>query len=121
MWFENSFVVMDDCKTVIGVDAKSKQFLIIEDLTYEVISSVIWIKKEIVELNTILYMPDFDTLLVGSDKKDLVQIQEDSRGSWKVTKDFGDLGIFEIYSSAHIGNLVVLGGNCDCISGFYTN
>ena len=114
-WFENSFVVLNDCKTIIGIDAESgnQLTLIMEDLWDNNSSAVIGQHNG--RINTILYLAGLNVLLVGDDNNQLVQYQQGSRGGWIVRRNYKDLGIDWIWSSTSIGNLAVLGGENGCV------
>ena len=111
--FENSFVVLDDSKTIIGVDAKSRTILMEENLWDGKYSKVIGQHGK--RINTILHLAGLNALLVGDDNNQLVQYQQGLREGWVVSRDYKDLGIGKVLSSTCIGNLAVLGGNNGCV------
>ena len=75
---ENNFVVLNDSKTIIGINTESKTTLIMEDLWDRNSSAVIGQHRSII--STILHLASLNALLVGDCNNQLVQYQQGWRG-----------------------------------------
>ena len=114
-WVENSFLVMPDQKTIIGVKYNNyKNILIIEEMKSKNKSSsfpkIFGVHNNII--NTILYNKDLNVLIVGDKNKRVVQYSLNSQNicNPKMIKDYGDIGVGPVIASAQYGHLVAFGG-----------
>ena len=113
--YETSFQVLPNQNTVIGVDNQNRKRLLMED-----ISNVnphylpVTIGFLMNEINTILVNKQHSVLLVGDSGGKVVQYKFNLQSKvWTLQKNFGDLGIGMITSSARLDKLAVFGGdNC---------
>lgn len=105
---ETSFVVFNNGKTIIGINQENRRSLIMENIKsgeYKKFGE----RKKIIQ--SLLYHETSKTLFVGgNDKKVLQYSQNEQTGQWEKIKDFGDIGISIILSSANIGDLGIFGG-----------
>ena len=102
---ENSFIVLDG-KRVVGRD-ESKKKLVLEDITRNKPSLI---AEHGDYIQTLLYDPKTETLLVGDSTKHVIQYEREESGSFTLLKDFGDVGVGLVTASAKIGGFGVFGG-----------
>ena len=62
------------------------------------------------ELNTLLYDPETETLLVGDDTGHVIQYKREESGGFTFLKDFGDVGVGYVTASTKMGGFGVFGG-----------
>ena len=112
--YESSFQVLADEKTIIGPIYKyrSRQ-LALEDVTKtKQKDSLVIFGKHQKAITTISICEDFGYALVGDKSGSAVQYDlGEGRSKFKVLRDYANLGIGELLSSASKGHLVVFGGN----------
>ena len=106
--FENNFLVLPDVKTVIGPDGSDWKRLMMEDITTHQISHIGTQKGIIWNL---LFHEKTKSLLVGDNNGHVIQYQKcENSNSFTKVKDYGDVGIGPVLSSAQIGDFVIFGG-----------
>ncbi|MEL6803322.1 MAG: hypothetical protein AAFO91_05970 [Bacteroidota bacterium] len=118
MYYENSFLVLPDQRTVIGVDALDKRKLLMEDMTRQ---SPEVIGKFKYPIASVLYDQDTDSLFAADRSGHLTQYRKTATPrlfglfkdavSFAVSKDLGNLGIGETFSCARAFDLAVFGGS----------
>lgn len=104
--YETGFTVLPDQKHVIGVDASNGKNLVMEDLQSK---SPTQIATHADFIRTVVYNQVTDSLLAGDRKGHVVQYQK-TGDSFGLLRDFGDVGVGQVYCSSQVGDLVVFGG-----------
>ena len=103
---ENNFLVLPDGKTIVGCDGSDKKKLVVEDITLQN-------PREIAThsgfIKTLLFDSATQSLLVG-DQSGHVKQYEKQKGSFTLLKDYGDVGVGSVLSSAQVGRFAVFGG-----------
>lgn len=112
VFYENSFVVLPDQKTIIGVEfAGHRNTVIMEDITHRRAHSVTSIGTHGHYIYTMAYVPESRTLLVGDHVGNVYQLSKRPKAcGWKLDKSYNNLGIGLVYSSVRLGHLVIFGG-----------
>lgn len=106
--FENNFIFLPDGKTIVGPDASESQNLMKEDIS---INNPTLIAEYWDTINTILYDPKTKNLFLVDDTKHVVQYKkEDKSDTFTFFKDYGDLNIGCVISSAKVGDFAIFGG-----------
>ena len=110
--FENQFVVLDDAKHVIGVDASDGNYLILENVENRKADK--FRRSDFCfgnDINTLLY-DEHTGFIYSADTNDrLYQYKVDKAGKCcERVKDYGELGIGLISSSHRFEHLVFFGG-----------
>lgn len=109
--YENSFLVLPDETTVVGVDANNPSTLISEDIT---VNDPITFAYHDCNIYTVLYENITNTLFVGDENSDIVQyFISDQDNEFKLLKEYKGLEIGRVTSSAQFGNFVAFGGTND--------
>ena len=107
--YENSFVLSDDGRHVIGPDASDARRILVEDLST---GASFGFGENQNTIYTLFFDQDSRTLLAGDDDGHLVEYDLDlQKGQGRTTKKHGDLGIGFIYSSFGSVGLVFFGGS----------
>ena len=105
--YENSFLVLPDGKTIVGVDGSDLKKLMIEDITRGNPSQIgthdDWI--QIVLFNSLT-----QSLLVWDFDGHVKQYKK-VKGSFTMVKDYGNVGVGEVLSSTIVGRFAIFGGN----------
>ena len=114
-WFENNFAITSNGQHVIGANSQEFKSVIIEEITHDHSTSRTVFGNHKGTITTVLPFEDLDTLLVGDWNNNVVQYQRESSGSWKVSKDYEDIGISDINASSRVGNMAVFGGDDYCL------
>jgi hypothetical protein len=119
---QNSFIVLSDEKTFIAFKAdlkNEKANLIMEDITGK--AKPVRIGNNNKFVTTFTLIEESNMLLVvecdfnGQNPK-LIQYKLNPKAStWSIIKDYGDLGIEQVFSYARIGKLVIFGGQNYCL------
>ena len=110
--YENQFVVLDDAKHVIGVDANDGNNLILEHIENKKADKFGWSQSSDDYFTTLFYEEDTGFLYNCDDYGDLYKykVHIESKSCKKV-KDFGNLWIGSIISSHRFLDFVFLGGS----------
>jgi hypothetical protein len=109
--YGNSFIVLPDGKTIIGEDYDNVNMLISEDITMNDYDALAEIHKHGDTIYTVFYDEVSKSLFVGG-VYELNQYKKYEESKyWFMVRDYGDIGIGDIYSIKQIGNLLVFGGN----------
>lgn len=110
-FYEHSFLVLPDQKTVVGVEfTGNRNTILMEDITKQ------WDHTKMIGtyghyIYTMTFLPESRTLLVGDHIGNVYQISRPHNSwGWKLEKSYTNLGIGLIYSSTRLGHLVVFGG-----------
>ena len=82
--FDENFLVLPDEKTIVGRDASDPKKLVLEDITR---NHPIEVAKHRNYINTPLYDPETETLLVGDDTGKVVQYVKEAGGITLLTTD----------------------------------
>ena len=104
--FENSFLVLPDAKTVIGVDALDKIKLMIEDITR---GNPRKIETFYGLISTVLFDSLTQSLLVGDEYGNVKQYKK-VNGLFTMVKDYKDVGVGFVFSSTQVGQIAIFGG-----------
>ena len=107
MFLENYFLVLPDGRTVIGADASDRTKLIMEDITQGNRTEIATHGGIIL---TLLFDPRTETLLVGDQSRHVKQYKRENK-SFTLVKDYGDVGVDWIWSSAKVGEFAIFGGD----------
>ena len=107
MFLENHFLVLPDGKTVVGPDASDRTKLIMEDITQGNRTEIATHGGIIL---TLLFDPRTETLLVGDQSRHVKQYKRENK-SFTLIKDYGDVGVDWIWSSARVGEFAIFGGD----------
>ena len=110
--FENNFVVLEDAEHVIGVDEGNRSELILENLKSG--SKVQFGERKSNDnfISTLVYDQESRSLYSGDFKGHLFQHKVDTSNlTCEEVKNFGDLGIESICSSARFMQFVFFGGS----------
>ena len=107
MFYENSFLVLPDAKTVVGVDFSDRKKLMIEDITLRN-PRQIGTHGDCIE--TVLFDSLTRSLLVG-DVNGHVRQYKKEKESFTMVKDYGDVGVGVVYSSTQVGRYAIFGGD----------
>ena len=110
--YQNNFVVLDDCKHLIGVDPNDGSKMILENVENGSTVKFEWSKFSNNYVSTLVYEEDIEYLYTGDDKGDLHQYKIDTASeTCEKVRNYGDLEIGEITSSHRFMNFVFFGGN----------
>ena len=110
-WYENNFCVLPDGNTLIGANYS---LLKSEDITGNRFKIVIDQKRN--HISTIIFNLNLNLLLVGDEDGCLSQYGRNPSGDFKKQKDYGDVGVGEIFDIDWSGNFAVVGGTKGKIS-----
>ena len=114
--FKNQLYIMQDQKTIIGVEynyENDHSILVLEDImNQDINSSFIKFGDHSKEITTILVDHEENYILSAGDDKKVVQYALNANNDCiKMVKDYGNLDIGLIKSSLRIGNIAIFGGN----------
>ena len=110
--YENNFVVMDDAKHVIGLDARDAKNLILENVESGKADKFGWSQSYHKYISTLVYDKDTGSLYTGDDNGHLHQYKIDKASkSCQRVKNYGDLRIGRIMSSHRFLHFVFFGGD----------
>ena len=113
--YQNNFLVLPDGKTIVGPDGSSSTSnLVSEDITTNVSTRIGTLSNTIL---TVLYDPKTRSLFAGDANGHLHQYQRArDTDSFKLVKNYGDIGIRGLCSSCICGDLAFFGGfNTYCL------
>ena len=106
---ENSFAVLQDQETIIGIEGQSKS-IIVKNIANEE-AAVEEFGQKNSPIYTIQYVKEHQTLLIGHLDGTVIQYSKaEASGKWEEQKNYGNLDIGEIFSCVVIENLIVFGG-----------
>ena len=107
---DKSFLVLPDGKSIVGVNPKTpnaSKSLVIEDVKTGKVASFGRHKGDI---KTLLYHKGTASLFAGDSSGRIAQYRRSSRDSnFTLLKDYRDVGITGVYSSAQVGRFAVFG------------
>ena len=110
--YEDKFVVLDDAKHIIGVDRKDRRSLIIENIQNGKADKFRCTRSGGGYITNLLYDKNTGSLYCGDDNGRLLKYKLNiAIKSFKLVRDFGDLGIGWITSSDRFLNFVFFGGS----------
>ena len=110
--YENNFVVLDDAEHVIGVDERNATKLILENINNGSKVKFRGSKSNDYSITTLVYDKKSRSLYTGDDDGHLVQHKVDtSKLTCEEVKNYGDLRIGCICSSARFMHFVFFGGS----------
>ena len=105
--FDNHFLVLPDAKTLVGADATDKSKLMIDDITQ---GNPKQIGKHGSWISTVLFDSLTQSLLVGDIDGHVKQYKKVNQ-SFRMVKDYGDLGVGWVISSSQKGHIAIFGGD----------
>ena len=103
----NHFLVLPDAKTIVGVDGSDREKLVMEDIS-EGKSTLIGKNSD--EISSLLFHSPTQSLLVG-DIDGYIKQYKKLNGSFTLVKDYGDVDVGSIWSSAQVGQFAIFGGS----------
>ena len=110
--YENQFVVLDDGKHVIGVDASDGGKLIFENIETGKADKFGWRDFGVNFITNMFYAQDTESFYIGDLYDDLYKYKLDKTNkSCKKVKAYGNIGIGRIISSHRFMNFVFFGGS----------
>ena len=105
--FENNFLVLPDGKTIVGPDKNNQKTIITEDIITN--KATIFGKHE-GRIRTLLYDQVTQSLFAGDYCGRIKQYKRSSSThAFSLVKDYGDVGIYSVYSSAQVGRFALFG------------
>lgn len=107
MYYPNAFAVSYDENLIVGAKFSDRKTLVVEDIDRK--NGQMQIGKHSGQIGTISSDEDFSTVLVADNCGHVIQYKQ-AKGSWFIFKKYGNLGIGDICSNFHFGNLVIYGG-----------
>ena len=117
VFYENDFLVLPDAKTVVGADESDNKQLIMEDITQ---GDTTQIGTHSGFIQTLVFDKLTETLLVGDESGRVKQYKKIKKStffgflkesdSFTLVKDYKDIGVGQVLSSAQIGGLAIFGG-----------
>ena len=106
--YENNFLILPDGKTIVGVDEKTEKILVTEDI---ITNKPVSFGKHEGRIQTLLYDEVTESLFAGDQKGYVKQYKRGSSNNpFNLVKDYGDVGIYSVYSSALVGRFALFGG-----------
>ena len=106
---ENSFLVLHNGRTIVGVELNTKKTLVNEDITT---SKAVSFGKHEGRIQTLLYDEGSGSLFTGDCSGRIKQYKRgSSTHAFSLVKDYGNLGIEIVFSSAQVGGLALFGGS----------
>ena len=107
-YHENSFAILPDGRTIVGVDKETEQTLITEDISTNKATSF---GRHDAFILCLFYHKGTETLFAG-DNSGWIKQYKRSSGNYPFTlvKNYGDVGLEALYSSAQVGRFVLFGG-----------
>ena len=110
--YENQFVVLNDNKHVIGVDAGDGKNVIIKNLENGKSNKFTWSDSSNNLITTLVYYEKTGFLYTGYSHGHLCKYKIDIKNKiFQRVKDYGDLGIKSIFSSHRFMDFVFFGGS----------
>ena len=106
MFYDNFFLVLPDGKTVVGPDGSDNNKLIMEDITQNN-PRVIATHND--HTQTVLFDSLTESLLVGDLLGHVKQYKKEN-GSFTLLKDYGNVNVGQVKSSAQVGRFAIFGG-----------
>ena len=118
VFLENQFLVLPNAKTVVGADGLDRKKLMIENITER---NPTKIGRHSDEILSILFDSLTQTLLVGDRSGHVKQYKKRKKStvfgpsedpfSFTLLKDYGNVGVDQVLSSAQVGGFVIFGGD----------
>ena len=111
-FYEKHFLVLHDGRTIVGVDGNNQNTIIMEDITT---NKAVSFGKHKGTIETLLYDQVTQSLFAGDRSGHVKQYKRGSSSThaFSLVKDYGDVGIYSVYSSAQVGRFALFGG-CNC-------
>ena len=107
--YQDSFLVLPDGKTIIGVDGSTSNALVAEDVT---LKQPVKFARQKEVINTLLYDPETRSLFAGDLDHHVVQYQRGlDESTFSIVKDYGDVDVGCVLSLSRVGGLLLVGGN----------
>ena len=106
---DSGFHVLFDEASIIGVQKSDSKVIVRENLRKKS-QSLITYNAAISEVNTLVVDEHSNALLAGENNHDQGRVVQYRLDTGSVVKDYGALGIGQVYSSARLGNLCAFGG-----------
>jgi hypothetical protein len=111
IFYENSFLVLPDGKTIVGADADDYSKLICEDITRNDSNAYSQIAKHEKRIYTVFYNVLTKTLFVGDYTNVVIEYKQNGNNlSWTETKNYGDIDVGCVLSVTQIGDILLFGG-----------
>ena len=108
-FYKNNIIVLPDKKTIVGVDPKTKKKLILEDITVNKHTSF---GNHTGTISNLLYDQTTQTLFAGDSKGHVIQYEKSPEDeSFVLAKDYGDVGVGLVLSSALVGEFALFTGS----------
>ena len=109
---ENSFLVLPDGKTIIGVEYGDKfnNSLVMEDIT-DSKDSFLRFGNHRKSIYAVLFVKETNSLFSGDENGDLFEYKLDKNRNVSLVKHYGNIGIGTINSGVYLGSVLILGGN----------
>ena len=105
---ENSFLILPDGKTIVGVHKKTEKTLTIEDIITNKASTF---GNHEDRIYTLLYHEVTQSLFTGDYTGRIKQYKRgNSTHAFNLVKDYGDVGIGQVLSSGQVGRFALFGG-----------
>jgi hypothetical protein len=123
VYYENTFLVLPDGKTIIGPEGGNRNNLICEDITKSTPSAYALIAKHGGGIDCVFYNAILKSIFAGDRTNVVIEYQKKNKNlSWSQTKNYGNLKIGNIKSFEQIGDILIIGGfNSYCIRAIDTN
>ena len=101
--------MLPDGKTIVGVDPKTQKNMILEDITLNKHTSF---GNHTGSITCLLYDQTTQTLFAGDNEDRVIQYEKITKDeSFKLTEDYGDVGLGTVLSSTQVGEFGVFGGS----------
>lgn len=103
---ENSFVVLPDAKTIVGVKAINERILVMENIKTK---KALTFGKYEGNICTLLYDKMTGSLFAGDDWGSIFHYKRGAQGNFCLVKKYENLGIGSVKSTAQMGGLAFFG------------
>lgn len=111
--YENAFLVLPDNKTIVGVDAKTRVNLVVEDISTNKAS---FFGKHSDIILSLLYDKTTSSLFVGEYGGKIIQYQKERNNQvFNIVKDYGCLDLGGVNCCTQIGEYAIFGGDTHCL------
>lgn len=110
-YFQHGFLVLPDGKTVVGASWSDSKKVIMEDITS---GKHTLVGTQEGPVKTVLFDGLTQTLLVGDQSGHVKQYKKEEE-TFSLLKDFGNVGLDMVCSSAQVGRFAIFGGDKGCL------